>query len=66
MLSLLSLLPAPCSLLPALQDPKITVRVDTDYFQVKDQLPEHDLIIFTGPIDAYFASQGLPKVQDIF
>jgi len=46
-----------------LKDPKITVRVATDYFLVKEQLPEHDLLIFTGPIDAYFASQGLPKLE---
>ena len=83
------------------QDPKITVRVATDYFQVlwlmikkviiifylyytsfrwvnnfmqkeplpilttnidappqvKEELPEHELLVFTGPIDAYFASQ---------
>ena len=26
-------------------------------------LPEHDLLIFTGPIDAYFASKGLPKLE---
>ena len=25
--------------------------------QVKEQLPEHELLVFTGPIDAYFASQ---------
>ena len=25
--------------------------------QVKEELPEHDLLVFTGPIDAYFASQ---------
>lgn len=46
-----------------LQDPRITVRLDTDYFKVQDQLPDHDLLVFTGPIDAYFASQGLPKLE---
>jgi len=46
-----------------LKDPKITVRVDTDYFKVTDSLPEHDLLVFTGPIDAYFAEQGLPKLE---
>ena len=25
--------------------------------QVKEELPEHELLVFTGPIDAYFASQ---------
>jgi len=46
-----------------LKDPRITVRVNTDYFKVKEELPDHDLLIFTGPIDAYFASQGLPKLE---
>ena len=46
--------------------------------QVKEELPEHELLVFTGPIDAYFASQvgqtqsnvgkcstpqGLPKLE---
>ena len=24
---------------------------------MKEELPEHELLVFTGPIDAYFASQ---------
>ncbi len=32
-------------------------------FSVKDDLPAHKLLIFTGPIDAYFASKGLPKLE---
>ena len=31
--------------------------------RIVDSLPEHDLLIFTGPIDAYFASKGLPKLE---
>jgi len=46
-----------------LKDPNIKVRLNMDYFKIVDQLPEHDLLIFTGPIDAYFASQGLPKLE---
>ena len=30
---------------------------------VKAELPDHDLLIFTGPIDAYFSNKGLPKVS---
>ena len=41
-----------------LNNDDITVRLSVDYFQVKSQLPKHKLLVFTGPIDAYFASQG--------
>lgn len=44
-------------------DEDITVRLGVDYFQVKDDLPRHKLLVFTGPIDAYFASQGLAKLE---
>ena len=38
-----------------LNNPKITIRLGTDYFEVKDKLPKHGLLVFTGPIDAYYA-----------
>jgi len=46
-----------------LNNDDITVRLSVDYFQVKSQLPKHKLLVFTGPIDAYFASQGLAKLE---
>eukprot|EP00239_Pterosperma_sp_CCMP1384_P002863 CAMPEP_0197847792 /NCGR_PEP_ID=MMETSP1438-20131217/7111_1 /TAXON_ID=1461541 /ORGANISM="Pterosperma sp., Strain CCMP1384" /LENGTH=426 /DNA_ID=CAMNT_0043459815 /DNA_START=199 /DNA_END=1476 /DNA_ORIENTATION=- len=46
-----------------LPDKNITIRLNTDYFEYKDKLPKHDLLVFTGPIDAYYASQGLPKLE---
>ena len=46
-----------------LNNKDITVRLNVDYFQVKERLPKHKLLVFTGPIDAYFASQGLPKLE---
>merc|ERR1712013_802991 len=46
-----------------LNNKDITVRLSVDYFQVKNKLPKHKLLVFTGPIDAYFASQGLPKLE---
>ena len=46
-----------------LNNKDITVRLGVDYFQVKSQLPKHKLLVFTGPIDAYFASQGLAKLE---
>jgi UDP-galactopyranose mutase len=46
-----------------LNNKDITIRLNVDYFQVKDNLPKHKLLVFTGPIDAYFASQGLAKLE---
>ena len=47
-----------------LNNDDITVRLSVDYFQVKSQLPKHKLLVFTGPIDAYFASQGERRGRD--
>ena len=46
-----------------LNKPLITIRTGVDFFKVKEQLPKHRLLVFTGPIDAYYASQGLPKLE---
>jgi len=37
-----------------LKHPHIEVRLNTDYFSVKGELPAHDLVIYTGPIDQFF------------
>jgi len=42
---------------------KVTVRLNCDFFKVRSELPAHDLLIFTGPIDAFYTSQGLPKLE---
>jgi UDP-galactopyranose mutase len=44
---------------------KITVRTGVDFFApgVKESLPKRKLLIFTGPIDAYYASLGMPKLE---
>jgi len=41
----------------------IDIRLNFDYFHHKDKMPPHDLLVFTGPIDAYYASQGMPKLE---
>lgn len=41
----------------------IDVKLSTDYFKVKDELPAHKLLIFTGPIDAYYSSLGWEKLE---
>ena len=46
-------------------DPNITVRLNTDFFEHKDMLRSkaRKFVVFTGPIDAWYASQGLPKLE---
>lgn len=43
----------------------ITVRCNCDYFEKRErkELPEYGFLIYTGPIDSYFASQGMPKLE---
>tara|TARA_X000000368_G_scaffold418851_1_gene420346 strand:+ start:1171 stop:3108 length:1938 start_codon:yes stop_codon:yes gene_type:complete len=42
--------------------PRITVRLGTDYFDVRGSL-QCGHVYFTGPIDAYFAQTGMPKLE---
>jgi len=37
-----------------LNNPLIDVRLNTDFFDIKNELPEDALIIYSGPIDQYF------------
>merc|ERR1719440_1999404 len=48
-----------------LQDPRITVRLGVDYFKAREagKLPKYGMLVYTGPIDAYFAQQGMPKLE---
>jgi len=48
-----------------LHDPNIAVRLNVDFFAAREagQLPEHSLIVYTGPIDSYFAQQGMPRLE---
>lgn len=34
--------------------PNIEIRLNTDFFEMKDQIPKEALIVYTGPIDRYF------------
>ena len=45
------------------KDLNIDVRLNVDYFKVKDRLPKHKLLIFTGPIDAFYVDQGWQKLE---
>ena len=48
-----------------LHDPNITIRLNVDFFQAREAglLPEYGLLVYTGPIDSYFAQQGMPKLE---
>jgi len=48
-----------------MHDPNITVRVNVDYFKERDagRLPKYKLLVYTGPIDSYFAQAGMPKLE---
>lgn len=37
-----------------LNQPNIDIRLNTDYFDVRGELPAHDLMIYTGPVDQFF------------
>lgn len=41
----------------------IDVKLNFDFFDIKDKITKNQLVIYTGPIDAYFADKGLPKLE---
>ena len=45
-----------------INNPKITVSMNTDYFEVKDKL-KCKRLYYTGQIDTYFADLGWPKLE---
>lgn len=48
-----------------LRDPNITLRLNCDFFAARDAgaLPSHSILVYTGPIDGYFAQQGMPRLE---
>merc|ERR1712224_714308 len=48
-----------------LDDPNISIRLNVDFFKAREGglLPEYSLLVYTGPIDSYFAQQGMPKLE---
>ncbi|WP_300013430.1 UDP-galactopyranose mutase [Pseudonocardia sp.] len=40
--------------------PNIDVRLDTDYFAVRDEIPAGTPTVYTGPLDAYFGNSEGP------
>ena len=45
-----------------LNNKNIKIKLQYDYF-ANQQGPDYDKIIYTGPIDQYFANKGLPKLE---
>lgn len=41
-----------------LDHPNIEVRLNTDFFKVRELIPKDKIIIYTGPIDMYFSDIG--------
>merc|ERR1719359_2461764 len=48
-----------------LKDPRIAVRVNCDFFAEREaqRLPKYGMLVYTGPIDSYFAQAGKPKLE---
>merc|ERR1719443_1818538 len=48
-----------------LRDPNITIRLNVDFFKARSEgsLPTYGMLVYTGPIDSYFAQQGMPKLE---
>jgi UDP-galactopyranose mutase len=48
-----------------LKDPNISIRLNCDYFAAREagKLPKYGLLVYTGPIDSYFAQQGMPRLE---
>ncbi|KAL3836335.1 hypothetical protein ACJMK2_021768 [Sinanodonta woodiana] len=46
-----------------LNHPQIEVRLNTDYFQERHCFNSVNFTVFTGPIDGYFASRGLDRLE---
>lgn len=46
-------------------DPRITVRVNCDFFAEKaaGRLPKYGMLVYTGPIDSYFAQAGMASLE---
>jgi len=48
-----------------LRNPRITVRTNCDFFGAREagQLPKYSVLVYTGPIDSYFAQAGMPRLE---
>lgn len=43
--------------------PQITVKLNTDFEDLRNHISNEQIVIYTGPIDAYFSDKNLPKLE---
>lgn len=41
----------------------VDLKLGVDYFDIKKFINNNQIVIYTGPIDTYFADKGLPKLE---
>tara|TARA_Y100000389_G_scaffold93692_1_gene90345 strand:- start:1235 stop:2362 length:1128 start_codon:yes stop_codon:yes gene_type:complete len=41
----------------------IDVKLNVDFFSIKDKIRKDQIVIYTGPIDTYFSDKGLEKLE---
>ena len=46
-----------------IKNENIQVFLNTDYFNIKDQISKDKIVIYTGPIDHYFSDSGYEKLE---
>ncbi len=46
-----------------LDNNNITIKLNTDFFSIKDIIPKNKIVIYTGPIDSYFSNLGYDKLE---
>jgi UDP-galactopyranose mutase len=46
-----------------LNHPNITVILNTDFFNIRDSIPNNKTIIYTGPIDHYYSKLGYEQLE---
>ena len=43
--------------------PQITIQLNTDFEDLRNHISNEQIVIYTGPIDAYFSDKNLPKLE---
>jgi UDP-galactopyranose mutase len=41
----------------------IDIKLNCNFFDIKDQITKNQIVIYTGPIDVFFSDKGLPKLE---
>lgn len=46
-----------------LNHPNIEIKLNVDFFDIRDKIPSDKIVIYTGPIDHYFSNLGYEKLE---